>query len=103
LIEKRLIAAEFKHPSPEARTVFCSPVNQSSATAHRGACDPTSADCHNFLVLWNTAFVRLQLVDEQVNRGVAEQTGFAYSHYLQAAFKSEYGRTPGEFRRVNSF
>ena len=34
---------------------------------------------------------------------IAEQTGFAYSHYLQAAFKSEYGRTPGEFRRVNSF
>jgi len=29
---------------------------------------------------------------------IAEQTGFAYSHYLQAAFKSEYGQTPGEFR-----
>jgi LacI family transcriptional regulator len=29
---------------------------------------------------------------------IAEQTGFAYSHYLQAAFKSAYGRTPGEFR-----
>jgi AraC-like DNA-binding protein len=54
-------------------------------------------------VLWNTEFVRLQLVDEQVNRGVAEQTGFAYSHYLQAAFKSEYGQTPGEFRHANSF
>jgi len=38
------------------------------------------------------------LVDEQVTGGVAEQTGFAYSHYLQAAFKSKYGRTPGEFR-----
>jgi AraC-like DNA-binding protein len=37
------------------------------------------------------------MVDEQVNRGVAEQTGFA-SHYLQAGFKSEYGQTPGEFR-----
>lgn len=29
---------------------------------------------------------------------IAEQTGFAYSHYLQAAFKSAYGQTPGEFR-----
>ena len=29
---------------------------------------------------------------------IAEQTGFAYNHYLQAAFKSVYGRTPGEFR-----
>ena len=48
-------------------------------------------------MLWNTEFVRLQLVDEQVNRGVAEQTGFAYSHYLQAAFKSEYGQTRGRF------
>ena len=29
---------------------------------------------------------------------IAEQTGFAYSHDLQAAFKSEYGQTPGGFR-----
>lgn len=29
---------------------------------------------------------------------IAQQTGFAYSHYLQAAFKSAYGLTPGEFR-----
>ncbi|MSU73493.1 MAG: DNA-binding transcriptional regulator [Opitutus sp.] len=30
---------------------------------------------------------------------IAEQTGFAYSHYLQAAFKQVHGLTPGEFRR----
>ncbi|MFM9091528.1 MAG: XylR family transcriptional regulator [Verrucomicrobiota bacterium] len=29
---------------------------------------------------------------------IACQTGFAYSHYLQAAFKESYGQTPGEFR-----
>ncbi len=34
---------------------------------------------------------------------IAGQTGFAYSHYLQSAFKSEYGQTPGEFRQVNLF
>jgi LacI family transcriptional regulator len=30
---------------------------------------------------------------------IAAQTGFAHSHYLQAAFKERHGRTPGEFRR----
>ena len=30
---------------------------------------------------------------------IAEQTGFAHSHYLQAAFKEVHGLTPGEFRR----
>ena len=30
---------------------------------------------------------------------IAEQTGFAYSHYLQAAFKQAHGQTPGAFRR----
>jgi LacI family transcriptional regulator len=29
---------------------------------------------------------------------IAEQTGFSYSHYLQAAFKEAYRQTPGEFR-----
>jgi len=33
---------------------------------------------------------------------IAEQTGFSYSHYLQAAFKETYGQTPGEFRRKNA-
>lgn len=88
---------------PEARTVFCVPLNQRSATSHRGAGDPTSAGCHYLLVRWHTEFVRLQLVDEQVNRGLAEQTGLVYSHYLQEAFKSEDGRRPGEFRRANTF
>ena len=32
---------------------------------------------------------------------IAEQTGFAHGHYLQAAFKIGYGQTPGEFRRQN--
>jgi LacI family transcriptional regulator len=31
---------------------------------------------------------------------IAEQTGFAHSHYLQAAFKQTYGQTPGQFRRA---
>ena len=54
-----------------------------------------------------------RLTDREVERllretdltieAIAEQTGFAYSHYLQAAFKSVYGQTPGEFRRANSF
>jgi LacI family transcriptional regulator len=30
---------------------------------------------------------------------IAAQTGFAHSHYLQAAFKESHGETPGEFRR----
>lgn len=30
---------------------------------------------------------------------IAAQTGFAHSHYLQAAFKTIRGQTPGEFRR----
>jgi LacI family transcriptional regulator len=30
---------------------------------------------------------------------IAAQTGFAHSHYLQAAFKESHGQTPGEFRR----
>ncbi len=30
---------------------------------------------------------------------IAAQTGFAHSHYLQAAFKESRGHTPGEFRR----
>ncbi len=30
---------------------------------------------------------------------IATQTGFAHSHYLQAAFKTSRGETPGEFRR----
>jgi LacI family transcriptional regulator len=29
---------------------------------------------------------------------IAAQTGFAHSHYLQAAFKERHGATPGEFR-----
>lgn len=29
---------------------------------------------------------------------IARQTGFAHSHYLQAAFKQAYGQTPGAFR-----
>lgn len=31
---------------------------------------------------------------------IAELTGFAHSHYLQAAFKEAHGQTPGEFRRT---
>ena len=31
---------------------------------------------------------------------IAEHTGFAHSHYLQAAFKQRHGRTPGQFRRA---
>lgn len=31
---------------------------------------------------------------------IAEQTGFAHSHYLQATFKQTYGQTPGQFRRA---
>jgi LacI family transcriptional regulator len=31
---------------------------------------------------------------------IAEQTGFAHSHYLQAVFKQTYGQTPGQFRRA---
>jgi LacI family transcriptional regulator len=33
---------------------------------------------------------------------IARQTGFAHSHYLQAAFKQAYGRTPGAFRRAHA-
>ena len=33
---------------------------------------------------------------------IAEKTGFAYAHYLQAAFKQIYGQTPGEYRRAGS-
>jgi LacI family transcriptional regulator len=32
---------------------------------------------------------------------IAAQTGFAHSHYLQAAFKSAHGVTPGEFRQTH--
>jgi LacI family transcriptional regulator len=32
---------------------------------------------------------------------IAAQTGFAHSHYLQAAFKSAHGLTPGEFRQTH--
>ena len=31
---------------------------------------------------------------------IAAQTGFTHSHYLQAAFKTAHGRTPGAFRRT---
>ncbi len=31
---------------------------------------------------------------------IAAQTGFAHSHYLQAAFKESRGQTPGEYRRA---
>lgn len=31
---------------------------------------------------------------------IAAQTGFAHSHYLQAAFKEQRGCTPGEWRRT---
>jgi LacI family transcriptional regulator len=31
---------------------------------------------------------------------IAAQTGFAHSHYLQAAFKETHGTTPGEWRRA---
>lgn len=30
---------------------------------------------------------------------IAEQTGFAHGHYLQAAFKERHGETPGNYRR----
>ncbi|HRQ90447.1 MAG TPA: substrate-binding domain-containing protein, partial [Bacteroidia bacterium] len=30
---------------------------------------------------------------------IAEQTGFAHAHYLQAAFRDRFGETPGQFRR----
>jgi len=33
---------------------------------------------------------------------IAEQTGFAHSHYLQAAFKERHRMTPGDFRRKSS-
>lgn len=33
---------------------------------------------------------------------IAEQTGFAHSHYLQAAFKQRVGMTPGQYRREKS-
>lgn len=33
---------------------------------------------------------------------IAEQTGFAHSHYLQTAFKEVHGQTPGEFRRSSA-
>jgi LacI family transcriptional regulator len=33
---------------------------------------------------------------------IARQTGFAHSHYLQAAFKQTYGKTPGAFRRAQA-
>jgi AraC-like DNA-binding protein len=33
---------------------------------------------------------------------IARQTGFAHSHYLQAAFKQTYGQTPGAFRRAGT-
>jgi LacI family transcriptional regulator len=33
---------------------------------------------------------------------IARQTGFAHSHYLQAAFKQTYGQTPGAFRRTQT-
>ena len=33
---------------------------------------------------------------------IAAQTGFAHSHYLQAAFKETHGQTPGEWRRAQS-
>lgn len=33
---------------------------------------------------------------------IARQTGFAHSHYLQAAFKEAYGQTPGAFRRAGT-
>jgi len=33
---------------------------------------------------------------------IAEQTGFAHSQYLQAAFKLAYGQTPGAFRRASA-
>ncbi len=33
---------------------------------------------------------------------IARQTGFAHSHYLQAAFKQTYGQTPGAFRRAQA-
>jgi len=31
--------------------------------------------------------------------GIAEQTGFVHSHYLQTAFKQRHGETPGGFRK----
>lgn len=34
---------------------------------------------------------------------IAAQTGFAHSHYLQAAFKETHGTTPGEWRRTQIF
>jgi LacI family transcriptional regulator len=34
---------------------------------------------------------------------IAAQTGFAHSHYLQAAFKETHGTTPGEWRRATTW
>lgn len=31
---------------------------------------------------------------------IAEQTGFAHTHYLQTAYRERFGTTPGEFRRA---
>ncbi|MEW6304560.1 MAG: DNA-binding transcriptional regulator [Verrucomicrobiota bacterium] len=33
---------------------------------------------------------------------IAAETGFAHSHYLQAAFKERHRQTPGEFRRAHT-
>jgi LacI family transcriptional regulator len=32
---------------------------------------------------------------------IAALTGFAHSHYLQAAFRSLRGQTPGQYRRMH--
>ena len=45
---------------------------------------------------------RLLLETNLTIDAIAEQTGFTYSHYLQFAFKSAYGQTPGEFRNGKS-
>jgi LacI family transcriptional regulator len=43
---------------------------------------------------------RLLLETDLTVESIADQTGFAHSHYLQAAFKEAYGQTPGGFRRA---
>ncbi|MFA6547084.1 MAG: DNA-binding transcriptional regulator [Limisphaerales bacterium] len=45
---------------------------------------------------------RLLLETDLTIDAIAAQTGFAHSHYLQAAFKESRGQTPGRFRRTGA-
>jgi len=42
---------------------------------------------------------RLLMETDLTIAAIAAQTGFAHSHYLQAAFKERHGETPGEHRK----